>query len=69
MLYGQYGTLNIKKIFCLLSADGVGALFYFVFLENFVDGESAYFSFLLLFQLCFQTSEQIRRPRNQFDVT
>ena len=29
MVYGQYGTLNIKQISCLLSADGAGVLFYF----------------------------------------
>ena len=51
MLYGQYGTLNIKKkSSCLLSADGAGALFYFLFLPNFVDGESAYFfTFISIF--------------------
>ena len=30
-----------KKISCLLSADGAGALFYFLLLANFVDGTSA----------------------------
>ena len=29
------------KISCLLSADGAEALFYFLFLANFVDGASA----------------------------
>ena len=31
-----------KKISCLLSADGAGALFYFLFLASFVNGPSAY---------------------------
>ena len=35
------GTLNIRKKYRLLSADGAGALFYFLFVANFVDGASA----------------------------
>ena len=38
---------------CLLSADGAGALFYFLFLANFVDGASAYFFFFVYFYFNF----------------
>ena len=50
MLIWQYGTVNIKELSCLLSADGARALFYFLFLANFVDGASAYFfTFISIF--------------------
>ena len=57
MLYGQYGTLNIKKISCLLPTDGAGALFYFLFLANFVDGASAYFFYFYFNFLIKRASE------------
>ena len=58
MLYGQYGTLNIKKnIFSIVSADGAGALFFFLFLTNFVDGTSAYL-FYFYFNFLFKQANE-----------
>ena len=52
------------KISCLLSADGAGALFYFLFLANFVNGARAcffyfYFNFLLNERVNPKTKESI----------
>ena len=50
-----------KKISYLLSADGAGALFYFLFLANFVDGASAYlfyFYFNFLFKRASESEDQ-----------
>ena len=57
MLFWQYGTVNIKELPFLLSADGAGALFYFLFLANFVDGASAYFFYFYFNFLFKQASE------------
>ena len=46
------------KISCLLSADGAGALFYFLFLANFVDGASAYFFFYFYFNFLFKRASE-----------